>query len=169
MKKSELISLRLKEEDLVFLSKLSGDYGATTSEKIRTLIKNAKEKDESTGDMASVIDYNSKLFENAKRSLTRAMLEHGEKSEIFDLVYDWLITVASIYQSYEFKNTLKDKKSLEETEKKVIDEIFYLNDRVLRIPMGQLSRVINYRYFLDKIKSLSELVQIVENTQKKGH
>ena len=168
MKKSELISLRLKTEDLEFLSKLNDSYGKTTSEKIRNLIREAKKKNHDVQNMASIVDYNTKQFENIKTLLSSSMIENGLKSEVLDLFHDWIVSATSIYQSLEFEDKLKSKKSLEQAEKKITDEVFYLIDRVFLVSLGQQSRVINNLYFLDNIKTLIELSKIVESTTKKG-
>jgi hypothetical protein len=169
MKKSELISLRLKSEDLLFLNELGKEYGKTTSEKIRTLIDQAKEKKLKSEHFVSALDFSTHLYAQSRTKLVRSMSDFKMKSEVLDLFHEWLINASALYQTLEKEKSLKSKENLKQFEEEILDEIVFLLDKFMRLGLSETSRVINAELFRTKLKSLMFLANTVEKTlEQKG-
>ncbi|TVQ38352.1 MAG: hypothetical protein EA370_05935 [Wenzhouxiangella sp.] len=86
----QTVTLRLDEDDLTFLSQVEITGAANLSEKIRTLISEARAQREGMHDPAAAHDFARRLFARVDRQVHAAEMEHGLRSELVHRVMAWL-------------------------------------------------------------------------------
>lgn len=169
MKKSQLISLRLKAEDVEYLNSLDEKYGKTTSEKIRNIIEDSKSKNKSSENFKSAYEYSEETYSATRKKIVFSLRENSLRSEVLDLFYDLLVNSSSLYQTINSGDKELGKDDLVKLEKEVIDELIYVSDKFLGLGMSESSRVINSPYFIERLKSLIFLSATVEKyIEQKG-
>lgn len=163
MSKSELISLRLKPEDISFLSGLDSSFGTTTSEKIRSIIRMKKEDLKSDQNLNPVISNVIELLSSNKKQLQAQLIKNAQRSEIFDLLWDFPVELLTKLSS-DFESV-----DIEKLEYSLIEDLNFILEKYISIGLGLSPRVINNRYFLDSLNSLMSLLKSVEQkSQTKG-
>jgi predicted DNA-binding protein len=162
MRKSQLISLRLKAEDLDYVNSLDESYGRTTSEKIRNIIEQSKSKQKSAESFKSAYEYNEENYSASRKKLLFALRENGLRSEILDIFYDWLVNSSALYQTISDETKNINKEEVTRIEREIMDELIFVTDKFLGLGMSESSRVINADYLELKLKSLIFLSSTVE-------
>ena len=161
MTKSELISIRLKKDDITFLSGLDKDHGTTTSEKVRSIIRDRQKE-------LSNPQYNSTMSElvlekliDTRKVVQSRLMESNQKSEIFDLALEIPAEFLNLLES--LNNEFIDMELLSEIEKKLIAELRYLIEKYISLVLSVKPRVINSEIFKESIISLISILKIVDN------
>ncbi|MCR9203911.1 MAG: hypothetical protein NXH75_04995 [Halobacteriovoraceae bacterium] len=142
MSKTEIISLRLKNEELEQLTGLSRKYGKTTSEKLRSLINLAHEGE---------LKIEKPVLVKEKFNLVDASVKSDVINE-FSLLHQRVLTLLENAQTV----------STEQLEEEIIDELNRTFEKYLALGISTKPRVINNRYFLDGLLSLNKIFQAVE-------
>lgn len=142
MSKTEIISLRLKNEELSALTALPEGLGKTTSEKIRSLIREASKKS----------------HEPSLSSLQERLGPERDQSEVISFYLDWLLSTGKLLEGLEKESKLE----LANVEKVIIAEILHKVEKFISLGISREPRVINNRYFLDGLLSLNKIIGIVE-------
>lgn len=132
--KSQNISARLPQEDYDFLMGFKANEATTVSEKLRELIRLAKDQKEQNASIAKSIAANTKYLSGLKGTVKQIELEDGSYSEILEIFFSLVPDLNAIAtQDHRFQ----DKNELINLEKVLARRFFHLIDRVLRLSFTQ--------------------------------
>lgn len=86
----QLVTVRLDEDDIAFLSALDMPGASNLSEKLRALIAEARSQSERLNEYTPALDFSNKLFARSLRSVQSAEQHTGLHSEFLTRVIGWL-------------------------------------------------------------------------------
>ena len=86
----QTVTLRLDEDDLTYLSQLDIQGAGNLSQKIRTLISEARAQREGTKDYAAAHDFSRRLFARIDQQINSVEVETASRSELTHRVLAWL-------------------------------------------------------------------------------
>ena len=161
MSKSTPFSVRLLPEDADFIASLEMDDAITPSDKIRSIIRDARLKYESGSDYASGL----KNAREALRPITQAVkaleLEEKQHSELVAAFLDWVAEAyayAAAARQIDGKNGKIDAKQLEAD---IVDRCFRLFELIARMGVTSKAPCYNKEIINAHFESLEELIQLI--------
>lgn len=86
----QIVTLRLDEDDLSFLAQVEINGAANLSEKIRTLIAEARSQRDGMTDPAAAHDFARRLFARVDRQVQTAEMALDLRSELVHRILAWL-------------------------------------------------------------------------------
>ena len=164
MSSSVPLSVRISQEDASFIAKLKMDDAVTPSDKVRYIIKHARERYEQKQDYEGMVDLAKDVFRDEKEAIKKFELESKQHSELLALFSQWLEEAFAFYGSAvdttinPEKPTDKDFKALEE---ECAKRIFRLLDMVTRMGVTRNAPCYEPKVIHRHYKPLLELTQMV--------
>lgn len=95
----QTVTLRLDEDDLTYLAGLEMPGAANLSEKIRTLLADARAQRDGLGDFGAAYDFTRRLFAAPERCIRDAEVRTQVRSELIARVLAWLPDTAAFVLS----------------------------------------------------------------------
>ncbi len=136
----QTVTLRLDEDDLTYLSQVDISGAGNLSEKIRTLIAEARAQREGTEDFAAAHDFARRLFARIERELSAAEVSHDMRSELSHRVLAWLPEIVAFALSAGRVRPESDCPAhLRAVEKGLGERAFSLIDSLLQLANGGFS------------------------------
>ncbi len=134
----QTVTLRLDEDDLTFLSQVEISGAANLSEKIRTLINEARAQREGMEDPAAAHDFARRLFARVDRQIHAAEMAHGLRSELVHRVMAWLPDITAFALSAcRGQDTEQDvRASLQRLESGLAERSFSLSESIRQLGQG---------------------------------
>ncbi len=134
----QTVTLRLDEDDLTFLSQVEISGAANLSEKIRTLINEARAQREGMEDPAAAHDFARRLFARVDRQVHASEMEQGLRSELVHRVMGWLpdITAFALSACRGKANPKDARASLERLETGLAERSFSLSESIRQLGQG---------------------------------
>jgi len=86
----QTVTLRLDEDDLTYLSQVEISGAANLSEKIRTLLTEARAQRDGMHDPAAAHDFARRLFARVERDVSTTEMSERVRSELTHRVLSWL-------------------------------------------------------------------------------
>lgn len=159
--KTVTISARIPREDAEFISKLQIHGATTSSDKLRTIIGEARRrqynKQDYRGCMAVIQDLIGPVSTNIREQ------EHIQQihSEIVTRILDWLPdTMAFIMAS---ANTTKDNNEdiLTDLENGIADRVFRLMESILQMSVTQHCPCYNDKAIQERVEPILDLIRVI--------
>ncbi len=91
----QTVTLRLDEDDLTYLSQVEISGAANLSEKIRTLLAEARAQRDGMRNSAAAHDFARRLFARIERDVSTNEMSQGIRSELTHRVLSWLPEVTA--------------------------------------------------------------------------
>ncbi len=163
--KTTPFSVRLSEEDAQFIANLNIKGATTPSEKIRTLIQQARENDFKKRHQ-NYEDYMERLHHWLSPIVVkyRAMeLKKEHHSELVELFIEW------VTEAMAFMLSVNEQKKwdLEMLEKQLSDRVFLLLEKILRLGVTGQAPCYDRAIIQNNIQPLMELIQIIQRHESK--
>lgn len=160
------ISIRVSQEDAEFIANLNVEGAITPSDKIRNIIKEAREVKE------QVVTYEGclKIAQNTLKELVQKIkineLEQKQYSELINIFNDW-ITEAFAYLA-SVKNELNEQKiSLSHLEEGIAERVFRLFEIVTRMGVTAKAPCYDKSIIIKGFTPMLELIDIINQNLKK--
>ncbi|WP_109078327.1 hypothetical protein [Aggregatibacter kilianii] len=158
------ISVRITQDDADFIANLQIDGANTPSEKIRELLKQARQSYTQSQDYGTALGRAEQFLQNAKRDLLHAEKELGVHSHIlarlFELLPDLTATLATDFPSE------VDLEGLKKYEREVMWRIVRLMDSVLQLAITGKGAAFDDGV-LEELENTLNLAQIIRQHDEK--
>lgn len=162
------LSVRVSEDDAVFLSQLQVPGATTPSDKLRGLIRDARHRAERRNDYAGWARATEELTGPAKERLHALEHEAGLKSPLMNETLHWLGEAIAFSVATLGKETASNATptTLVELERGVLDRIFLLLESVLRQGVTRESRCYEPDAISKRIGTVLELCEVIAASQQ---
>lgn len=132
MSKSVPLSLRISSEDAEFIANLQISGAITPSDKIRAIIKEAKNRREQPRDYANSRNYVNEALSHLRAEITRFELEQNQYSELINQFNDWLADAFAFINSFNIEPQAIEE-GLRRLEQGIVKRIFRLIETITRM------------------------------------
>lgn len=165
--KSIPISLRISEDDAAFVSGLKIKDAVTPSEKIRSIIKEARERKEQGNTPKRLMDEIHTQLQELQRNLSTAERSAKAHSEFLRFVLDWQnqFTQTILLANISGEAPLEE---LERFEDEIADQAFRLIDYIARLGVTPKAPCYNTSLIREKLRENMDLLHLVESQVEKG-
>jgi len=161
--KSVPLSVRVSDEDALFLAGLEIDGAVTPSEKLRAILHETRRREEGMRDPGNGGLLLRDMMAPARQSLYRLEAKAGQKSDVLLKLYERL---PDLMARLIMGPAQSGKASgLDRFEKDLLEDICVLIKDYLALGLTRPIRVHNEENFLDELKPIVELVELL-NHQK---
>ncbi len=165
--KSIPISLRISEESAAFISQLEIKDAVTPSEKIRAIIRNAREREEEGNAPERLMaDWHDHL-QDLQHRVGAAERELKIHSEFVRFALDWQNQFAHEITQDAF-NGEASMADLADFENRLADQAFRLIDYIARLGVTTSAPCYNPALVREKLKKNMDLLHLVETQVSKG-
>jgi hypothetical protein len=160
MSKSTPFSVRLPQEDTDFIADLKTEDATTPSDKIRSIIRNARLKHQSARDYASALSEAREELHAVTQNVKSGELTHNQHSELVGVFLDWVaeahaFTVAAPCEK-------KGSLDLEQLEAGIADRCFRLLELIARMGVTTKAPCYNKDIINKNFESLEELIHLID-------
>lgn len=166
MSSSVPLSVRVSQEDATFIAKLKMDDAVTPSDKVRAIIKHARERFEQKQDYEGMIDLAKDVFRDEREAIKKFELESKQHSELLAMFSVWLEEAFAFYGSAVDTTINPDKpadKDFKALEEECAKRIFRLLDMVTRMGVTKNAPCYEPKVIHRHYKPLLELTEMVSD------
>lgn len=168
--KTIAMSVRVSPDDAEFIAGLAIPGASTPSDKLRSIIGQARARTEGTAEYASCLALVQDMLSPARQRVREAEHRHRVNSELLAAVLDWLPeTLAGVMSqtpegspaptSEEARKA--ELKQLADLESALADRVFMLIELVLRMGVTRECRGYDRKLVADRIAPAIELAQLL--------
>lgn len=171
--KTVQVSVRVSERDAAFLSQLQIDGATTPSEKLRALLRQARQQREGLQDYATELDFLNGLHRSAEARRLEAEKLLGIRSDLLRILMAWLIEcdafLLSASPSEAHGGGEEDGKTLraemDALEAGAADRVFALIDQVMRLGVTANCAGYDPAVVRNRMQTLIELIRVILSIQ----
>lgn len=154
------LSVRITPKDAEFIASLEIDDAVTPSDKLRALLKNAREKSERLEELSSCMGLVRTAIDPLFNRVKSAELNHELHSELISSFNDWLVNLLGYIASLD---TVQEKDmDLEAIEAEIVNRIFRLFSVIGRMCVTSEAPCYNPQVLNNKLQSLKEILEIMQ-------
>lgn len=161
------LSVRVSEEDAEFIATLQIVGAKTPSEKLRTIIAEARRRAQGRYEYSNCL---ALVREMVAPILTQVReIEHATQthSEMLAQAGEWIPDMMAFLMTTLDRRTEKnDEGSLNDLEKGVADRVFTLIENVLRLGVTSQSRCYDPNLISDRLDTVVDLVSLISHRQQ---
>lgn len=164
------LSVRVSQEDASFIAKLKIEDAVTPSDKVRAIIKKAKERYEQKQDYDGMVELAKDVFRDEKETIKKYELNAKKHSELLTLFAQWLEESFAFYGSAVDTTINPEKPSdndMKTLEDEVVKRIFRLLDMVTRMGVTKSAPCYDPKVIHKNYEPLLELTDMVSAQLKK--
>lgn len=168
MQKTINISARISHEDAEFIAALDIPDAATPSDKIRHLIRDARQRYESKKSYDELLRESRQQIEKILRVINKKEMNDHRRSELILNFADWLTEVYAFFMNYAYNIEDKIKNTdLEELENNIALRVFRLLENTTRLGVTQKAPCYNPDLIHNNIGTLLELIELTKKQMEK--
>lgn len=160
MAKTVAISVRLSQEDAEFIANLQVDNAITPSEKVRSIIKEAKEQKERSVDYQSCLNIARETLKDLVHKINTTELKEKQHSELVNVFNDW-IAESFAYVASAKHEIDEDKIKLKQFEKGISERVFRLFEVVARMGVTSKDPCYDKEIIITGFLPILELTEII--------
>lgn len=164
--KSIPISVRITPRDAEFIAELHIDEAITPSDKIRALLKEAREKRDSFKDLSTCFGLARKTLERLLDRIREEEIKQQKYSELISCFGDWFTDLLVYMTSLECE-VKENRMDLTAIESEFAQRIFRLCNSIVRMGVTQNAPCYDPETISKKLPPLVEIINIIKNHQ--GH
>lgn len=150
-------SVRLSEEDAEFIANLKMDRVITPSDKIREIIREAKERLKNKKDFNYYLRSINELFHPIKESIRKQEFNTDNQSKLMKKIMDWLPEFCVVFLTSDIKSQL----NLNKFEKNLIERVFELFKDIINLHLSTSAACYNPEHFDRQLLEIFHLVKVV--------
>jgi len=163
--KSTAISVRITPQDSEFIANLEMEEAITPSEKIRALLKMARENHNQERDLPSCLNFARNVVDPVINQLKKVELEEQLHSELVTVFSEWLIHLLGYIGTLE--KCEMNKHTLLQIEAEIGHRLFRLMGSVVRMGVTHSAPCYNPQLIRNSLPPLQEILSIIqEHTEK---
>ncbi len=162
MPKSIPISVRLSDDDVAFLARYEAQGARTPSDKLREIVRSARQRDEGVQDVTACEDLLRSMLRPAERRLRQAQREAGIRSDLVMKLYERLPEmVAELTASAPDADCSAE--SLKCFEAALSAELFSLIEEIFDLGLTSSSRTYDPDLMKERLAPLLEVARLLES------
>lgn len=165
--KSSLISVRVTPLDAEFIADLKINGAITPSDKIRALLKEAREKQGDIKELSSIIGVARKAVGPLFDRLKAKELEQQKYSEFLSCFNDWLADLFGYMTALEIESETREL-NLVNVEQEFAQRFFRLCNTLVRMGITQKAPCYDPEIITKNLSSLIEIVNIIQEHKHQG-
>lgn len=158
------IGVRVSQEDAEFISKLHIEGARSPSDKLRSIIEEARKKAESSQDFGSTFRLMKAEISPIVEQIKKFEHESGGRSMVLERILEWM---PEFYAHCLSVSSMEDKKQLAEYEKGVTDKIFHIFEALIHLQLSAHQNSYNPNIIHDHIEPIDKLIQIINEVPKR--
>lgn len=163
--KSVQLSVRVSDEDALFLADLEVDGAVTPSDKLRAILRDARRRHQGHSDPAEGSLMLRDMAARSHRSVRRHEAKTGEKSQLISNLYERVPDImAQLISGVGEGGGVEDFKNFENALREQVGLI--LKD-FLTLGLVTPLRVIDEENYWAELKSVSELIELTQQIQQR--
>jgi hypothetical protein len=155
--KTTPLSVRVPVEDAAFIAQLEIGEALTPSDKIRALLKQAREEQEQQKDPGYCVGWVRRILEPFVEGIQRAELACDQHSDLLAAFADWQAKMLSYLASLDETDL-----DLEAVEEELATRIFRLIATVFRLSITREAPCYDPHLLGSKLEGLAELFQLLQ-------
>ena len=161
--KSVPLSVRITQEDSDFLAQLNVDDAKTPSDKVRSLIQQARRDSEEARSYTDRLAHLQQWFRPTRDAIYQREEETDQHSELVRLFLDWLVEASAFTSTFpeEMKGDIPTA-DLHDLEKGMLERTIRLCDVVLRLGVTPSAPCYDPDVFKDRLQTVIELAEIIK-------
>jgi len=165
--KSVTMSVRISQNDALFLAEFKAEGAITPSDKLRAIIKDARENQRQFNDFRGSINLFKKLLEPVDASIREAELDHRVHSELVTRILEWLPDMMASTVTLEKQlGQNPDKEALQSLEDGLADRVFRLIASVLQMGVTEKNPCYRKDAINSRVEMVLDLAQLIGNRNK---
>ncbi|MBN9669671.1 hypothetical protein [Roseibium aggregatum] len=161
MPKSIPISVRLSDDDVAFLASYEVQGARTPSDKLREILRSAREREEGTQDVAACEELLRAMARPAEKGLRQLQRETGIRSDFVMKLYERLPEMLSELVA-SAPGTGKEAKDLVRFEADLSAELFSLVEEVFDLGLTKPSRTYDPELMDKRLAPILEIARLLE-------
>lgn len=161
MSKTIPLSVRISQDDASFLAKVSLPGAVTPSEKVRALIAQARERQQSEKNPADAASLLSSLFEARRAEIHRLEEKAAAHSELITQLGIWLPRFLALFMSTPLSREPAALDALRRLERGVVREVMTLMEGTLRLAVTREEPCYDPQVISSQIGVVKELIDLV--------
>ncbi|ASP31943.1 hypothetical protein [Labrenzia sp. VG12] len=167
MPKSIPISVRLSDDDVAFLASYEVQGARTPSDKLREILKAAREREEGVQDVSSCEDLLRSMARPAEKGLRQLQREAGIRSDLVIKLYERLPEMfAELVASA--PGPTGDENELRRFEADLSAELFSLIEEIFDLGLTSPSRTYDPELMDRRLKPILEIARILDQRRQSG-
>eukprot|EP00903_Cladosiphon_okamuranus_P001274 g1272.t1 len=167
MPKSIPISVRLSDDDVAFLASYEVQGARTPSDKLREILKAAREREKGIRDVSSCEDLLRSMARPAEKGLRQLQRETGVRSDLVIKLYERLPEMfAELIASAPTPEG--EEKDLRRFEADLSAELFSLIEEVFDLGLTSPSRTYDPELMDRRLKPILEIARILDQRRQSG-
>ncbi len=159
--KSHLVSVRLTDEDAAFLAVVQIPGASTPSEKIRSILMDAKRKNKGTTDYSSCLSLVHDMMLPARKRIKQEEHNSDVQSEFVAKLYEWMEEVTALLVIGPEQHNDRGEE-LRHFESRLADRAFALSETILRLGTTSSCRCYDTHLVRDRIAPSLELCDVIK-------
>lgn len=163
MPKTIPLSLRITQDDAVFLSELNRPETVTLSDKVRALIKEARETEGACRDYATGLAKAKAEFQKTQFRIKEQELNDGMHSELLSFFPEWLAEAFAYTLSVTEEGEAESVPDLTVIENGVVARVFRLLEQVARLGVTNQAPCYDPEIISREFKRLRELMGLLNS------
>lgn len=165
--KSVTMSVRISQNDASFLAQYKAEGAITPSDKLRAIIRGARENQQRLDDFRGSINLFKKFLEPIDASIREAELEHRVHSELVTRILEWLPDMMASTVTLEKQlGQSPDKEALQSLEDGLADRVFRLIASVLQMGVTEKNPCYRKDTINSRVEMVLDLAQLIGNRNK---
>lgn len=160
MSKSVPISLRITNEDAEFLAELQIENAVTPSDKIRALIREAKERKEHANNYSCCLNHVNEALSHIKSHIHHLEREQDHYSDVVHRFNDWLAEAYAFVSSFHI-NPENREMDLLQFEQGIVKRIFRLVEAIGRMGITETAPCYDKEIIVREMEPLRQISQLI--------
>ena len=166
MTKTVPISVRVSNEDAEFIANLQIDNAVTPSDKVRSLIKEAKQQKERIVSYEGCLNIARETLKDLVQKVKTIESKEKEHSELVNVFNEWVTECFAYVASAKYE-IQEDQIKLKQLEEGISERVFRLFEAVARMGVTSQEPCYNKKIILTGFLPILELIQIINQRIEK--
>ncbi|MEX0741667.1 MAG: hypothetical protein WD079_02645 [Phycisphaeraceae bacterium] len=171
------MSVRVSAEDAAFIAGLDIPGASTPSDKLRSIIIEARQRREDAQDFGDAVRRAEDLIQRGRSRVRDLEHRHRVHSELVSLTGDWLGEAAALLMTFPPEDRARpakpaasqeQRKELVELERRLADKLFALIESVLRLGVTRQCRCYDGNVVADRLGPSLEIARLIEAATTKA-
>ena len=158
---SKLLSVRLSDEDAVFLAGLRVDGAVTASDKVRALISQARVRAETPATLPGALAISHDILAEPLRLLREAEARADVHSDVVAGLYVALEEMLAVSMAAPTELADADLAALQRFEAKLVERAARLTEQLLRWAVTPSAPAYNSKVVSDRVAAITELMHLI--------
>lgn len=165
--KSIPLSLRISDDDAAFLAALQVPGATTPSEKLRSLLREARRRKAGAEDYPNCLALLRDMTEPARQRVRRMERERKVYSELTGKLYDWLPEILATLIVFR-PQAEDDLEQVRDFERDVAEKVLVLMEATLRLGLTRESRCYDPALIADRLDGVLELADLLARKRRQA-